>query len=69
MRRRHREIEVIDDELDRSEIGTLARIGFEHLVAFLWTVEVRVLLQLSMHFVSLATGRLGSPELCSLVEA
>ena len=69
-RRGFREVEVIDDDLGRSASGTVARPGFERLVAWLCAGEVGAVLC----FDASRLARNGRDwhhllELCGLVEA
>ncbi len=65
-----REIEVIDDDLGRSACGTVARPGFEKLVAWLCAGEVGAVLCLDASRLA-RNGRDWHHllELCGLVEA
>ncbi|MGC8550926.1 MAG: recombinase family protein [Acidobacteriaceae bacterium] len=65
-----REIEVIDDDLGRSATGTVARPGFEKLVAWLCAGEVGAVLCLDASRLA-RNGRDWHHllELCGLVEA
>ena len=69
-RRGFREIEVIDDDLGRSASGTVARPGFERLVAWLCAGEVGAVLCLDASRLA-RNGRDWHHllELCGLVEA
>src|SRR6202044_3011303 len=69
-RRGFREIEVIDDDLGRSASGTVARPGFEKLVAWLCAGEVGAVLCLDASRLA-RNGRDWHHllELCGLVEA
>src|ERR1700737_5444612 len=65
-----RDIEVIDDDLGRSASGTVARPGFERLVAWLCAGEVGAVLCFDASRLA-RNGRGGHHllELCGLVEA
>jgi DNA invertase Pin-like site-specific DNA recombinase len=69
-RRGFREVEVIDDDLGRSAGGTMARPGFERLVAWLCAGEVGAVLCLDASRLA-RNGRDWHHllELCGLVEA